>query len=73
MRAAIVGLAFSHAARQARYVPVGHEGGEMSGDLLASAAGPTSDQPRWPRSSGCKPLLEDPAVRKVGHDLKVRR
>ena len=69
MRAAIVGLAFSHGARQARYVPVGHEGGELRGDLL-DAAGPTVQISRVAVLERLRPLLEDPAVKKVGHDLK---
>jgi len=69
MRASIVGLSFSHAARQARYVPVGHEGAETRGDLL-DAAGPAAQIDRAAALERLKPLLEDPAVRKVGHDLK---
>src|SRR5262249_46220436 len=58
-RAAIVGLAFSSAERRARYVPLGHrgmhDGPQLSvGDALATL----------------KPLLENPAVEKIGHDLK---
>jgi len=68
MRAAIVGIAFSTADRRARYVPLGHEGAGGSGDLLADpAAAQISRQPALDR---LKPLLEDEAVRKVGHDLK---
>ncbi|MCH7476210.1 MAG: hypothetical protein IIA27_16285, partial [Gemmatimonadetes bacterium] len=72
MRAAIVGIAFSSADRRARYVPIGHEGAhkgaESSGDLLA---GPAAAQvARRPALDRLKPLLEDEAVRKVGHDLK---
>ncbi len=72
MRAAIVGIAFSSADRRARYVPIGHEGAhegaESSGDLLADAAAP--QLAREPALDRLKPLLEDEAVRKVGHDLK---
>jgi DNA polymerase-1 len=70
MRASIVGLAFSTAPRRARYIPLaatttetGLFGGpEPSGgaDVLDTAA--TLDLLR--------PVLEDPAVAKVGHDLK---
>ena len=68
MRAAVVGIAFSTADRQARYVPLGHEGGAAGGDLLA---GPAAAQLN-PRAAldRLKPVLEDAAVRKVGHDLK---
>jgi DNA polymerase-1 len=69
MRASIVGLSFSHEARRARYVPIGHDGGDASGDLLAAAAAP----PQILRQAALDrlgPLLEDASARKVGHDLK---
>ena len=68
MRAAIAGIAFSTADRQARYVPLGHEGEGGSGDLLAGPAATQVD--RRAALARVKPLLEDEAVRKVGHDLK---
>ncbi len=59
MRAHIVGIAFSTAERQARYVPIGHHAlgpiGNVSLERVAAALGP---------------VLADPAVKKVGHDLK---
>ena len=70
MRAAIVGLSFSHEARQARYVPIGHEG---SDDERRPARLRPARRCRSSRAAALerlKPLLEDPAVRKVGHDLK---
>ncbi len=69
MRAGIVGLSFSHGARQARYVPVGHEDADARGDLL-DAVGPTTQIGRAAVLERLTPLLEDPSVRKVGHDLK---
>ena len=68
MRAAIVGIAFSSADRHARYVPVGHEGAGGSGDLLGGSA--AAQVARRAALDRLKPLLEDGAVRKVGHDLK---
>jgi DNA polymerase-1 len=68
MRAAIVGIAFSTADRQARYVPIGHQSEDRSQDLL-SADGPEQVSLR-DALTHLKPLLEDPAIRKVGHDLK---
>ncbi len=59
MRAAIVGLAFSTAPREARYLPLGHEGLDAHAPIDRRAA-----------LERLKPLLEDPAVEKVGHDLK---
>ena len=67
MRASAVGVAFSTADRQARYVPLGHEG--SGGDLLSAA--PVMDQvERDVALARLRPLLEDASVRKVGHDLK---
>jgi DNA polymerase-1 len=69
MRAAIVGLSVSHEARRARYVPIGHQSNDDSGDLLAEASAPTQIN-RQAALERLRPLLEDAAVRKVGHDLK---
>ena len=59
MRAAIVGIAFSTAMRDADYVPVGHQ-----------ALGDTSSMPLADALQALGPVLEDEAVRKDGHDLK---
>ena len=59
MRAGIVGLSFSTAKYQARYVPFAGSGLGFDGGLDARAA-----------LDALKPVLEDPSVRKVGHDLK---
>ncbi|MBI4265704.1 MAG: DNA polymerase I [Acidobacteria bacterium] len=68
MRAGLVGIAFSIADRQARYVPMGHTGANGGGDLLAGAGPQQLDvQAALDR---LKPLLEDGAIRKLGHDLK---
>jgi len=69
MRAGIVGLAVSTGERQARYVPMGHEGADDTGDLLSSASVPVQIE-RRAALARLKPLLEDETVRKVGHDLK---
>ncbi|MSO45880.1 MAG: DNA polymerase I [Acidobacteria bacterium] len=69
MLASIVGIAFSTADRQARYVPLGHVGGDSHGDLLSGAAAPPQLH-RRDVLERLKPLLEDENVRKVGHDLK---
>jgi DNA polymerase-1 len=60
VRATLVGIAVSTAASQARYIPLGHEGfgGGFSlpkADALAMLA----------------PLLTDPSIEKIGHDLKA--
>jgi DNA polymerase-1 len=59
MRASIVGLSFSTTPHQARYVPLVGSGLGFDGGLDPGAA-----------LDALRPLLEDPAVRKVGHDLK---
>src|SRR5262245_20783365 len=59
MRAAIVGVAFSTAPRDADYVPTGHRAlGEAASMPIADALG------------ALRGVLEDAAVGKVGHDLK---
>jgi DNA polymerase-1 len=59
MRASIVGLSFSISARQARYVPLVGSGLGFEGGLDAREA-----------LNVLKPVLEDPTVGKIGHDLK---
>jgi DNA polymerase-1 len=59
MRAAIVGLAFSTAPRDADYVPVGHRSLTATPTLRLDAV-----------LDVLGPLLEDESVRKSGHDLK---
>jgi len=68
MRAGIVGISFSIADRQARYVPMGHEAAGGI-DLLSNAPAP-SQVDREAALTRLKPLIEDEAVRKLGHDLK---
>jgi DNA polymerase-1 len=59
MRASIVGLAFSTAARDADYVPVGHH-----------AIGANSSMPLDLALEALRAVFEDEAIRKDGHDLK---
>ncbi len=59
MRGAIVGLAVATAPRDADYVPTGHRGlGAIPSIPIEAALGALG------------PVLEDPAIRKSGHDLK---
>jgi DNA polymerase-1 len=60
MRASIVGFTFSTMAREADYVPVGHR-----------ALGETPSLPLDAVLEVVRPLLEDAALAKVGHDLKA--
>ncbi|MDE3154951.1 MAG: DNA polymerase I [Acidobacteriota bacterium] len=59
MTCQLIGLAFSAAPRMARYVPLGHSSLED---------GPSLDRREVLAALG--PVLADPAVAKVGHDLK---
>jgi DNA polymerase-1 len=59
MRAGIVGLSFSTAPGVAAYVPLGHR-----------YAGAPSQLDRERVLAALKPILEDPDVPKLGHDLK---
>src|SRR5687767_133627 len=59
MRAAIVGLSFATAKHHARYVPFAGTGLGFEGGLDTRAA-----------LDALRPVLQDPAVRKIGHDLK---
>jgi len=70
MRAGIVGIAFSTSARRARYVPFSNQPAP-AGDLFdgqQQAAAPGADGTA--ALVALKPVIEDPAVRKIGHDLK---
>ena len=68
MRAAIVGLSCSIGERQARYVPLGHGRGAPD-DLLTAGSRPVQI-PEHEALERLRPLLEDAALAKVGHDLK---
>ena len=58
-RGGVVGLAFSTAARSASYVPLAQDGLDLTGSLDGGTVFGTLG-----------PMLEDPQVRKIGHDLK---
>ena len=69
MRAGIAGIALSRAARQARYIPVATYGGH---DLF-EARDTATDAPALELAAVLdvlRPLLEDAALPKIGHDLK---
>jgi DNA polymerase-1 len=59
MRAAIVGMSFSTSSRDGDYVPIGHRSLDNTDSLALDVA-----------LSVLRPLLEDAAIRKEGHDLK---
>ncbi|MGE3959569.1 MAG: DNA polymerase I [Vicinamibacterales bacterium] len=59
MRAGIVGITASTQARRARYIPMRHAGMHTGPQLTVADA-----------LARLKPVLEDPAIEKLGHDLK---
>ncbi len=59
MRASIVGLSFSTTPHDADYVPTGHRGLDNTESLPLTTA-----------LEALRPVLEDEAIRKEGHDLK---
>jgi DNA polymerase-1 len=67
MRASIVGLAFSTTARDADYVPTGHRG---PAPTLMDAPEAVPSIAIETALEILRPVLEDPAIGKCGHDLK---
>jgi DNA polymerase-1 len=63
MRADIVGIAFATAAHHARYVPIAHR---LVGMLSSNAVLARADA-----LERLRPVFEDPAIAKIGHDLKI--
>ena len=67
LQANIVGLSLATAAGKAAYVPLGH----MSGMAICSAAGwLTGRSSSKTRLAILKPVLEHPAVLKIGQNIK---
>ena len=69
MLASIIGMSFSTRDREARYMPLGHEGEDGGSDLLAGASAPEQLDRRLALDR-LRPLLQDASIKKVGHDLK---
>ena len=59
MHASLVGIAISTGAGRARYLPVGHTSLDEPSAVSGAAA-----------LAALKPVLENPGIRKIGHDLK---
>jgi DNA polymerase-1 len=70
MQAAMLGLAFSSGPHQAWYVPVARDTPVAGGGLLDGASD-REDLTSASVTRHLQSLLEDPAVAKVSHDLKV--
>jgi DNA polymerase I len=71
MRARLAGISFATAPRRARYVPFSRGGSGTTGLLEFAGASAAGDNLAPAEALAVlKPVLEDPAVAKVGHDLK---
>jgi DNA polymerase-1 len=69
-RAALCGIALAVGRNEACYVPLAHVDPEASADLFG-AGGKAPPQIAFAEAiAALKPLLEDPSVLKVGHDVK---
>jgi DNA polymerase-1 len=76
MRAALVGVAFSHEPGVARYLPLIRPGDASPSSAPADLFSIADDVPAAATEPPVLPaslrrLLEDPRVRKIGHDLKA--
>jgi DNA polymerase-1 len=74
MRGALIGISLALADGEACYVPLRHRpgGGQQSLDLAAAAPGANFRQVEFAAALQIlKPMLEDPAVLKVGHNIKL--
>ena len=71
LRCDLVGVSLSVAPGKACYIPVLHSDGPAQGDLLGGG-GPSGPAilPKAVTLEILKPLLEDPGVLKVGHNIK---
>src|SRR3954454_14802163 len=71
MQAGIAGLAFSTAPREARYVPLADRTGNATTDLFdAQTADARQGVNVADALAALKDVFENPAIAKVGHDLK---
>jgi len=67
-RAELVGISLSVTPGDGCYIPVGHKG--APGDLLGGGSAAPKQLPLATVLQLLKPLLEDPAVLKIGHSFK---
>ncbi|THD85153.1 DNA polymerase I [Aliigemmobacter aestuarii] len=68
MRAELVGISLCIEAGQAAYVPLGHRQG--GGDLFGSSDLVAGQIPMEEALAALKPVLEDPAILKIGQNMK---
>ena len=67
MQAEICGIALAPHPGRTFYVPLGHRAGET--DLLGTGRAP-DQMPLEEALEALRPVLEDPAILKIGHDIK---
>jgi DNA polymerase I len=68
MRADLVGISLSVDAGKAAYIPLGHTTG--GGDLFGATALAEGQLPLAATIAALKPILEDPAILKIGQNMK---
>ena len=68
MRAELVGISLALEAGVAAYIPLGHRQG--GGDLFGSSALVEGQIPMEAALAALKPVLEDPAILKIGQNMK---
>lgn len=68
MQAELVGISLAVDAGKAAYIPLGHK--EGGGDLFGSTALVEGQMPMEAALAALKPVLEDPAVLKIGQNMK---
>ncbi len=64
----LVGISLCHTIGKAAYLPLGHSNGAV--DLLGGGSAGIKQIPLKDAIAKLKPLLEDPSVLKVGHNIK---
>ncbi len=72
MKAELVGVSLATQPGQACYIPIKHDAGPAQGSLLLEAPTQSGPQilPRAVTLAKLAPLLADPAVLKIGHNIK---
>jgi DNA polymerase-1 len=71
IRAELVGVSLALAPNEACYIPLGHGGAGKPGEFDLAGGGERPRQiPLKDALAALKPLLADPAVLKIGHNLK---
>jgi DNA polymerase-1 len=70
MRAELVGVSLSTAPGEACYIPVGHAGAAKPGEMDLGGGATPRQIPLKEVLKELQPLLADPAILKIGHNIK---